>query len=311
MARAKIGLIGGGNIGGQLALLAAQKELGDAVLFDIPQTEKMTSGKTLDILQSTAVYGQSASLSGTTDWKDLEGSDVLIITAGVPRKPGMSRDDLVKINTGIMKDVAENAKKYCPKAFTIVISNPLDAMVYVYHKITGFSSKKVCGMAGVLDSSRMETFIAEELGVSVADVTALVMGGHGDSMVPLPRFTTVAGVPITELLPKERIEAIVKRTADGGGEIVNLLKTGSAYFAPAASAIKMAESYLRDQKRVLPCAAYLNGEYGIRGYFIGVPAVIGAGGVERVVEIRLTADEQALLDRSRGHVADLVKATGI
>ncbi|MEW6777225.1 MAG: malate dehydrogenase [Bdellovibrionota bacterium] len=311
MKRPKIGLIGAGNIGGQLALLCSQKSLGDVVLYDIPQTETMPKGKALDILQSTPVSGGSVNVTGTTDWNDLAGSDVLIITAGVPRKPGMSRDDLVQINTKIMSDVAKNAKEKCPGAFTIVISNPLDAMVYVYHKITGFPASKVVGMAGILDSSRMRTFIAQELGVSVTDVTAFVLGGHGDSMVPLPRLCSVAGIPLTELLSKEKIDAIVKRTADGGGEIVALLKTGSAYFAPAASAVEMAEAYLRDRKITRPCAAYLNGEYGYKGTFMGVPVVLGAGGVEKIVEIQLTPEEKKALDTSYGHVQSLVKATGI
>ncbi len=309
--RPKIGLIGAGNIGGQLALLASQKSLGNVVLYDIPQTETMPKGKALDILQGTPLSGGTVNVTGTTDWNDLKGSDVLIITAGVPRKPGMSRDDLVSINTKIMTDVANHAKEKCPGVFTIVISNPLDAMVYVYHKITGFPKNLVVGMAGILDSARMRAFIAQEMGVAVTDVTAFVLGGHGDSMVPLPRYSTVAGIPLPDLLPKEKIDAIVKRTADGGGEIVNLLKTGSAYFAPAASAIEMAEAYLRDKKIIRPCAAYLDGEYGYKGTFMGVPVVLGAGGVEKIIEIKLTPDEKKALDTSYGHVQSLVKATGI
>ena len=311
MARPKIGLIGAGNIGGQLALLAAQKELGDVVLYDIPRTETMPQGKALDMMQSMAVAGSSVKITGTTDWKDVAGADVLIVTAGLPRKPGMSRDDLVATNTAIMKDVAGNVKEHCPNATVIVISNPLDAMVHVMQKITGFPTNRVFGMAGILDTSRMRMFISEETGVCVEDVRAFVLGGHGDTMVPLPRYSSVGGVPITDLLPQDKIDAIVKRTAGGGGEIVNLLKTGSAYFAPAASAIEMAEAVLRDRKIIRPCAAYLDGEYGIKGNYMGVPVLLGAGGVEKIIEIELTADEKAALDNSLKHVQELVAATGI
>lgn len=311
MARPKIGLIGAGNIGGQLALLAAQKELGDVVLYDIPQTETMARGKALDIAQSLAVGGHHAVVKGTTDWNDVAGSDLLIVTAGLPRKPGMSRDDLVAKNTEIMTAVAEQVKEKCPNAFVIVITNPLDAMVHVMHKVTGFPHRRVVGMAGILDTSRMRHFIARELGVNISDVNAFVLGGHGDTMVPLPRYSTVAGVPLPDLLSQEKIDAIVERTRNGGGEIVNLLKSGSAYFAPAASAIEMAESILRDKKLIRPCAAYLDGEYGIKGYFMGVPVQLGSGGVEKVIEIELNADEKKRLEKSLEHVKDLVKATGI
>jgi malate dehydrogenase len=294
----KIGLIGGGQIGGNLALLAMQKNLGDVVLYDIPQAEGLVKGKALDMNQLAAVDGYDCRITGTTDWKDVAGSDVLIITAGVPRKPGMSREDLLDINLKIMRDVAANAKQHCPNAFVINVANPLDAMVYAFWKITGFKSTMVCGMAGVLDTSRFKCFVAEAVGCSIRDVEALVLGGHGDDMVPVLRQATVGGVPLTKLLPKEKLDAIVKRTREGGAELVALYKTGSAYFAPAASAIAMAESYLLDRKRVLPCAAYLDGQYGINGYFVGVPAQIGAGGVERVLELDLSSEEKAELEKS-------------
>lgn len=294
----KIGLIGGGQIGGNLALLAMQKSLGDVVLYDIPQAEGLVKGKALDMNQLAAVDGYDCRITGTTDWKDVAGSDILIITAGVPRKPGMSREDLLDINLKIMRDVANNAKQHCPNAFVINIANPLDAMVYAFWKITGFKPNMVCGMAGVLDTSRFKFFVAEATGCSIRDVEALVLGGHGDDMVPVIRQATVGGVPLTKLLPKEKLDAIIKRTREGGAELVGLYKTGSAYFAPAASAIAMAESYLLDRKRVLPCAAHLTGQYGIQDCFFGVPAQIGAGGVERVLELDLTAEEKAELDKS-------------
>ena len=304
MKRPKIALIGAGQIGGVLAQLAAQREMGDVVLFDV--VEGVPQGKALDIQESGPVDGFDSFLKGTNSYEDIRGADVVIVTAGVPRKPGMSRDDLLSINVKIMKDVAANVKTYCEGAFVIVISNPLDAMVYTMQKITGFPHKKVIGMAGVLDSSRFRTFVAMELGVSVEDVTALVMGGHGDDMVPLPRFCTVNGIPITDLLSKDKIQAIIERTKMAGGEIVNLLKTGSAFFSPASSALAMAESYLKDKKRVLACAAYLNGEYGVKGYYMGVPAVIGAGGVERVIELKFNDDEKKLFTGSLDHVKKLV-----
>ena len=306
--RPKIALIGAGNIGGELAIAAARKELGDIVLFDIPEKESFAKGKALDIEQTLAVTGIDAHVTGTSSWADCAGSDVLIVTAGVPRKPGMSRDDLLTINLKIIRNVAENAKKHCPEAFVIVISNPLDAMVYELKKVTGFAKQKVVGMAGVLDSGRFQCFLAAELGVSTKDVRAMVLGGHGDTMVPVTSYCTVDGVPVGQLIAKERLDAIVARTAGGGGEIVKLMGT-SAYYAPAAAAIVMAEAYLRDQKRLLPAAAYCEGEYGYKDLYIGVPVVIGAGGVERIVSIQLTAEEKAALDKSAGAVRELVEAS--
>lgn len=304
MARPKISLIGAGQIGGVLAERAAQKELGDVILFDV--VEGIPQGKALDLLESGPVSGFDAHLRGTNDYADLEGSNVVIVTAGVPRKPGMSRDDLLDINLKIMKDVASNIKQYCPQAFVIVISNPLDAMVYTMKEITGFPKQRVVGMAGVLDTSRFCSFVAQELGVSVRDINALVMGGHGDTMVPIPRLSTVGGIPLTHLMSSDVLDKIVERTRFAGGEIVGLLKTGSAFFSPAASAIAMAESYLRDQKRVLVCAALLEGEYGVDGYYMGVPVVIGAEGVERILEVPLNEAEQELFQKSVDHVKSLV-----
>ncbi|MBI2001025.1 MAG: malate dehydrogenase [candidate division NC10 bacterium] len=298
MARKKIALIGAGQLGGNLALLAAEKELGDVVLFDIPAAEGMAKGKALDIAQLLPVEGYDAGLTGTSSYDEVAGADVCIITAGIPRKPGMSREDLLDTNVKIITDVATNLKRTCPKAFCIVVSNPLDAMVYAFKKLTGFPKQQVVGMAGVLDSARFRAFVAMELHVSVEDVQAFVLGGHGDDMVPLTRCCSVGGIPVTELLPKDRIDAIVERTRKAGGELVALYKTGSAYYAPAAAAIAMAESYLRDKKRVLPCAAYLEGEYGIHGYYFGVPVVIGAGGVERVLEVKLSDEDRALVLKS-------------
>jgi malate dehydrogenase len=312
MARRKLALIGAGQIGGTLALLAAQKELGDVALFDI--VEGMPAGKALDLVESTPVHGVNAAISGTNSYAEaLSGADVVIVTAGIPRKPGMSRDDLIATNAGVIKTVASNIKQHCPGAFVIVITNPLDAMVWVMQKVSGLPANRVVGMAGVLDSARFRYFLAEELGVSVEDVSAFVLGGHGDSMVPLVRYSTVAGIPLPDLVgmgwtTRERIDAIVQRTRDGGGEIVKLLKTGSAFYAPAAAAIQMAEAYLLDQKRVLPCAAHLDGAYGVRGYYVGVPVVIGAGGVERIVEIELNADERAAFDASVEAVRQLCAA---
>jgi malate dehydrogenase len=302
--RKKIALIGGGNIGGELAQRVMEKELGDVVIFDV--VEGVPQGKALDLMEARPVDGSDSVLTGTQDYKDIAASDVVIITAGLARKPGMSRDDLLAKNLEIMKSVANGVKAHAPNAFVIVVSNPLDAMVYAFQKISGFDPKKVVGMAGVLDSARFRCFVAMELGVSVQDVSALVLGGHGDDMVALPRFCTVNSIPVTDLIPKEKLDAIVKRTQMAGGEIVNLLKTGSAYFSPAAAAIEMAESYLKDKKRVLACAAYLNGEYAAKGVFMGVPVVIGAKGVERVIELRLTAEEQNLLNGSLEHVKALV-----
>jgi malate dehydrogenase len=312
MARSKIALIGAGQIGGTLALLAAQKELGDVVLFDI--VEGLPAGKALDLAQSTPIEGYNASISGTSDYAEaLSGAALVIVTAGIPRKPGMSRDDLIATNADVIKTVASHVRTHCPGAFVIVITNPLDAMVWVMQKVSGLPPKRVVGMAGILDSARFRYFLATEFGVSVEDVSAFVLGGHGDTMVPLVRYSTVAGIPLPDLVEmgwttSERVEAIVQRTRDGGGEIVKLLKTGSAFYAPAAAAIQMAEAYLRDQKRVLPCAAYLDGAYGVSGYYVGVPAVIGAGGVERIVEIELNAEERAAFDRSVQAVRDLCAA---
>jgi malate dehydrogenase len=308
-SRPKIALVGGGNIGGTLAHLIGLKELGDVVLFDI--TEGMPQGKSLDIAQSSPVDGFDVSYKGTNDYKDIEGADVVIVTAGVPRKPGMSRDDLVAINTGIIKQVGEGIKKYAKDAFVIVITNPLDAMVWVMHKVTGFKSSKIVGMAGVLDSARFRYFLSEEFKVSVEDVTAFVLGGHGDTMVPLTRYSTVAGIPLPDLIKmglstQEKIDKIVQRTRDGGAEIVNLLKTGSAFYAPASSAVAMAESYLKDKKRVLPCAVNLNGEYGHKDIFVGVPVIIGANGVEKILEINLNSAEQKQFDYSVDAVKKLM-----
>jgi malate dehydrogenase len=296
MARRKIALIGAGQIGGNLALLAAQKELGDVVLYDV--VEGTPQGKALDIMQSRACDGYDARIIGTNKYDEVAGADVVIVTAGVPRKPGMSREDLLGINIKIMRDVATNLKAKCPNAFVIVISNPLDAMVYAMKRITGFQKSRVVGMAGILDSSRLQLFIAEELGVSIKDVHAVVLGGHGDDMVPVTRLCSVAGIPLESLIKKDRLDAIVDRTRKGGGEIVSLLKTGSAFYAPATSAIAMAEAYLKDQKRVMPCAALLEGEYGVQGYYMGVPVQIGQGGVEKVFQLELTEAEKAMFQKS-------------
>jgi malate dehydrogenase len=308
MARKKIALVGAGQIGGTLAHLIGLKELGDVVLFDV--VEGMPAGKALDLVQSSPVDGFDAKMAGTNAYADLEGADVVIVTAGVPRKPGMSRDDLVNTNTNITKQVADGIKQYCPNAFVIVITNPLDAMVWVMQQASGLPANKVVGMAGVLDGSRFRWFLAEEFRVSVEDVSAFVLGGHGDTMVPLVRYSTVAGIPLPDLVKmgwttQERLDQIVQRTRDGGAEIVGLLKSGSAFYAPAASAVAMAESYLKDKKRVLPCAARLSGQYGVDGYYVGVPVVIGSEGVERIVEIELNADEQAMFDKSVAAVRGL------
>lgn len=302
--RKKIALIGAGNIGGVLAQLIAQKELGDVILFDV--VEGLPQGKCLDIWEATPVLGTDVKLKGAGDYKDIKNADVVIVTAGLARKPGMSRDDLLAKNLQIMKSVATGIRENAPNAFVVVISNPLDAMVYTMKQITGFPKNRVVGMAGVLDSARFCAFVAEELGVSVTDVHALVLGGHGDDMVPLLRLCSVGGIPLSELLSTEKIAALVERTRMAGGEVVGLLKTGSAFFSPAVSAISMVESYLKDKKRVLAVAAYLEGEYGVRGAYVGVPAVIGAGGVERILEVRLTSDEQKLFEDSVGHVKKLI-----
>jgi len=311
MARAKIALIGAGQIGGTLALLAGMKELGDVVMFDI--AEGIPQGKSLDLAQLSPVEGFDGKMSGTQSYEGIDGADVVIVTAGVPRKPGMSRDDLLGINLKVMEQAGAGIKKYAPNAFVICITNPLDAMVWAIQKACGLPKNKVVGMAGVLDSARFRYFLADEFNVSVEDVTAFVLGGHGDTMVPLVRYSTVAGIPLPDLIKmgwstQDRIDSIVQRTRDGGAEIVNLLKTGSAFYAPAASAIAMAESYLRDKKRVLPCATWLNGEYGVKGLYVGAPVVIGAKGVERVVEIELDRHERAMFEKSVASVKGLVDA---
>ena len=311
MARKKIALIGGGQIGGTLAHLAAMKELGDVVLFDI--VEGLPQGKALDIAESAPIDGYDAELKGTNTYEAIAGADVVIVTAGVPRKPGMSRDDLLGINLKVMAAVGEGIKTYAPDAFVICITNPLDAMVWALQKFAGLPTNKIVGMAGVLDSARFRHFLAEEFGVSVEDVTAFVLGGHGDTMVPLDRYSAVAGIPVPDLVKMgwttgERIEEIIQRTRDGGAEIVGLLKTGSAFYAPAAAAIQMAESYLKDKKRLLPCAAYLSGQYGVDGFYVGVPAVIGAGGIEKIVEIALNDDEEVGFRNSLKAVEGLIEA---
>ena len=298
MARKKIALVGGGQIGGNLALLATQKELGDIVIYDIPQAEGMTKGKSLDIMQLRPHDGYDVNLEGTSDPAGLKDADVVIITAGIPRKPGMDREDLLEINIKIITDVANNVKKYAPNAFVIVVSNPLDAIVYSFYKVSGFSKNKVIGMAGALDSGRFRAFLAMETGYSVQDVNCMVLGGHGDTMVPITRLATIGGIPAEELIPKDRLDAIVERVRFAGGELVKLYGNGSAYYAPAASAIEMAEAYLKDIKRVIPSAALCEGEFGVDGYFIGVPTVIGAGGIEKILEFKLLPEEQEMLNNT-------------
>ena len=309
MARNKIALIGAGNIGGTLAHLIGLKELGDVVMFDV--FGGVAAGKALDLMQSSPVDGFDSAMSGGNDYAAIAGSDVVIVTAGFPRMPGMSRDDLLTKNAGVIAEVAAGIKAHCPDAFVIVITNPLDVMVSVMQQKSGLPANKVIGMAGVLDSSRFQFFLAQEFNVSVQDVTAFVLGGHGDTMVPLIRYSTVAGIPVPDLIKmgwttQERIDAIVERTANGGGEIVKLLERGSAFYAPAASAISMAEAYLKDKRRVLPCAALLTGQYGVDGLYIGVPVVIGKNGIEKIVEIELNAAEQAAFDKSCGAVRALI-----
>ncbi len=311
MARPKIALIGAGQIGGTLAHLAAIKELGDVILFDI--AEGTPQGKSLDIAQSGPIEGFDASLKGANSYADIEGADVCIVTAGVPRKPGMSRDDLLGINLKVMKSVGEGIKAHAPNAFVICITNPLDAMVWALREFSGLPHHKVVGMAGVLDAGRFRHFLSLEFNVSMKDVTAFVLGGHGDTMVPLARYSTIAGIPLPDLVKmgwttQERLDSIIQRTRDGGAEIVGLLKTGSAFYAPAASAIEMAEAYLKDQKRLLPCAAYVDGAFGLNGMYVGVPVILGAGGVERIVDIKLAADEQTMFDKSVDAVKGLVAA---
>ena len=311
MSRKTIALIGGGQIGGNLALLAAQKELGNIIIFDIPKAEGMVKGKALDLMQLRPHDGYDANITGTSNWKDVKDADVFIITAGIPRKPGMDREDLLEINLGIMRDVAENIKEQAPRSFVIVISNPLDAMVYAFYKVSGFPKNQVVGMAGALDSTRFRTFIAMETGYSVQDVTCMVLGGHGDTMVPITRLATIGGVPITDLISSDRISEIEERTRFAGGEIVKLFGNGSAFYAPAQSAIEMAESYIKDKKRVIPCASLCEGEFGIDGYFIGVPTVIGAGGVESILEFELQDHEKEALNNTLVAVQNTASETGL
>jgi len=311
MAHTKIALIGGGMIGGTLAHLIALKELGDVVVFDI--AEGLPQGKSLDLAQAGAVEGSDSKLKGTNEYADIEGADVCIVTAGVPRKPGMSRDDLLSINLKVMEQVGAGIKKYAPNALVIAITNPLDAMVWALQRSSGLPRNMVVGMAGVLDTARFRHFLASEFNVSVEDVSAFVLGGHGDDMVPLTRYSTVAGIPLPDIVKmgwirEERLDEIVDRTRKGGGEIVGLLKTGSAYYAPAASAIEMAESYLKNKRRILPTASYLNGEFGVKGLYVGVPTIIGEGGAERIVEIDLNANERAMFMKSVESVKSLVDA---
>ncbi|QOV88318.1 malate dehydrogenase [Humisphaera borealis] len=319
MRRAKITIVGAGNVGATCAHWAASKELGDIVLLDIPEvndpkdpTKKipntMPAGKALDLYEASPVEGFDSRITGVTDYAATKDSDVVIVTAGIPRKPGMSRDDLIAINTGIVKSVCENVAKTSPNAVIIVVSNPLDAMVYVAWKASGFPTHRVIGQAGVLDAARYRSFLAEEVGCSVEDVQALLLGGHGDDMVPLKRYTSAGGIPITQLVKADRLEEIIKRARNGGAEIVNLLKTGSAYYAPAAATVQMAEAIIKDKKRILPCAAYCDKEFGIGGFFVGVPCVLGTKGVEKVIEIELDADEKKMFQTSVDHVKELVAA---
>ena len=311
MSRPKIGLIGGGQIGGNLALISAQKELGDVLIFDIPNVEGMIKGKALDLMQLRPHDGYDSNITGTSNWDDLKNVDVFIITAGLPRKPGMNREDLLEINLGIMKNVANNIKKQAPNSFVIVVSNPLDAMVYAFHKVSGFNKNQVVGMAGALDSGRFRTFIAMETGYSVQDVTCMVLGGHGDTMVPITRLGTIGGVPLQSIISQKRLDEIIERTRFAGGEIVKLFGNGSAFYAPAQSAIEMAESYLKDKKRVIPCASLCEGEFGIDGFFIGVPTVIGSGGVEKILEFDLHDDEKTALNETLDAVKKTVAETGL
>src|SRR3989344_5848313 len=307
MPRPKISIIGAGNVGATAAHWIASKELGDVVLLDI--VEGMPQGKELDLLESAPVEGVDVDIKGTNNYEDTKNSDIVVITSGVARKPGMSRDDLISINTKIVKEVTQNVAKYSPNSIIIVVTNPLDAMVYVASKISNFPKHRVLGMAGILDSTRFRTFIAKELDVSVEDVDAMVLGGHGDTMVPLPRYSTVSGIPITELMHKDRIDALAERTRKGGEEIVNLLKTGSAFYAPGAAVAEMVEAILKDKKRILPCAAYCNSEYNAGGYFVGVPVKLSRKGVEKVIELKLNADEKEAFKKSVEHVKSLVAAT--
>jgi len=311
MRRAKISIIGAGNVGATCAHWAAAKELGDLVLVDIPQVEGMPQGKALDLYEASPVEGFDASITGATSYEPTADSDVVVVTAGVARKPGMSRDDLISINTGIVKSVAANVARHSPNAVMIVVSNPLDAMVYVAWKASGFKTSRIVGQAGVLDTARYRSFLAAEIGCSVEDVQALLLGGHGDDMVPLSRYTFAGGIPITQLIPQTRLEQIIDRTRKGGAEIVQLLKTGSAYYAPAAATVQMTEAIIRDKKRILPCAAYCDKEYGVGGYFVGVPCLLGTNGVERIIEIDLDDNERKMFQSSVEHVKELVRAVKI
>ncbi len=303
MGRKKITVIGGGNVGATTALRLAQKELGDVVIIDI--LNEMAQGKALDIMESTPVTGIDIVLKGGGNYEETKGSDIVVITSGVPRKPGMSRDDLLKTNLGIVKEVTEQVKKYAPDSIIIMVANPLDAMTYTAYKVSKFPKNRVMGMAGVLDTARFRTFLAMELGISVENIQAFVLGGHGDTMVPIIKYTNVAGVPVSELIPKERLDAIVQRTRDGGAEIVKLLKTGSAYYAPAESVVEMVDAILKDKKKILPCAALCEGEYGVNGLFVGVPVVLGSNGVERIFEIKLEGEEKEAFERSVNAVKEL------
>lgn len=307
--RKKVTIVGSGNVGATAAHWVASKELADVVLIDI--VDGVPQGKALDLLEAMPIEKRDSYVIGTNDYKDTANSDIVVITAGIPRKPGMSRDDLLNTNHKIMQDVVNKVVQYSPNCILIIVSNPLDAMAQAAYKLSGFSRNRVIGMAGVLDSARFRAFIAEELKVSVENVTAFVLGGHGDTMVPLPRYSTVAGIPITELLSPERLEALVQRTRDGGAEIVKYLKTGSAYYAPSAAVAEMVEAILKDKKKILPCAAYLEGEYGINGLFVGVPVKLGSTGIEQIIQIKLTADEQSELERSAGSVKELTAVIGV
>ena len=306
VGRAKIAVIGAGNVGATCALWIVSQQLGDVVLVDIPQQEKPTRGKALDLYECAPVRRFDCTVTGTADYADIAGADVVVLTAGVPRKPGMSRDDLVKTNVAIVRSVSEQIARYAPGSIVIVVSNPLDAMVYTAWKVTGFPTSRIVGQAGCLDMARFKAFIAEDTGFSVEDISTLLLGGHGDDMVPLPRFTSISGIPVTEFMSAERLDELVERAKQGGGEIVELLGT-SAYYAPAAAVTQMVEAIVRDKKRILPCAGYCNGQYGIDGLFVGVPCVLGAGGMEQVLEVRLEAGEQDLLTASAGHVRELVE----
>jgi malate dehydrogenase len=306
MRRAKITIVGAGNVGATTAHWCAAAELGDIVLLDIPQTEQMPKGKALDLMQASPVMGYDSNIVGTTSYEDTAGSDVVVITAGIPRKPGMSRDDLLATNAKIMESVCLEVRRTSPDAVVIVVSNPLDAMVQKAMQVTGFPPQRVFGQAGVLDTARYRTFLAMELGVSVEDISALLMGGHGDTMVPIPSCTSVGGIPVQQLIDPNRLEEIVTRTRNGGAEIVSYLKTGSAYYAPAAATTQMVEAVIRDKKRLIPCAAYCDKEYGVGGYYVGVPVIVGSGGVEKIVELTLTADEKAAFQKSVDAVQELV-----